>query len=185
MGRHFLVNGLLTAGRQQARDRVRLGGGRGSTHPPVTAQAIKVRPDFLPMVWRVTLGKGEDECQPQQRQPRDHPGPHVTHTLEPWATVRLTTLVWAPKVLVCTWLVLGQEGTPLPTSNTSLLAKITWTAQHATSGLPSEEANKPGCWLYQKPQRTCLAPENLAVGMCARWADMHVDLGLWPCPSMP
>lgn len=65
---------------------------------------------------------------------------------------------------------------PLLTPGKSLLAEILWTAQSVL--LPSEEAQKPGCWLSQKPWRTCLAPEILEVATYA-----YMDLAWCPCPS--
>lgn len=57
---------------------------------------------------------------------------------------------------------------------------------NATPGLPSEEAHKRGCWLYQKPWKTHLAPENLEVGTCARWTHIRMwTLGGVPALACP
>lgn len=185
MGRHFLVNGLLTAGRQEARDRVRL----GACGPPArpTVWSTELRSDFPHWPGGESWARRRLSASPQGR-PGEQPRTRVCHTHSGPGQMSHSPLSHGYEVLACIWPMPNPGKHPLPMPVTPYWLR-TCGQIHATPGLHQQRKKKKkkraGCWLSQNPWKTCLAPENLEVGMCARWACTPMwTVSFVPAPPM-
>lgn len=183
MGRHFLVNGLLTAGRQEARDRVRL----GACGPPArpTVWSTELRPDFPRWPGGESWARRRLSASPQGR-PGEQPRTRVCHTHSGPGQMSHSPLSHGYEVLACIWPMPYPGKHPLPMPVTPYWLR-TCGQIHATPGLHQQrkKKKKKKSWLLAFPETLENLPGTRKPGsgyVCKVGMHAYVDCELCPCP---